>query len=142
ATAIALAETLAQKIFKITHDAIVRGLETATHPGRLEMFGDRILLDGAHNAAGAAALRAYLDEKVRRENRSITLIFGAMVDKQLDEMAAALFPVAGRLILTQPANARAAKAAELSAFAHKYAPHAELEITESSRRAMELASTF
>lgn len=142
ATAIDLAETLGEKGFKITHDAIVCGLETATHPGRLEMFGDRILLDGAHNPAGAAALREYLDENVTGEGRSITLVFGAMVDKQVDEMTAALFPVAARLILTQPTNARAAKAAGLSPFAKKYAPHAQLEITDSSQQAMELASTF
>ncbi len=142
ATAIALAETLGEKRFKITHDAIVRGLETAVHPGRLEMFGDRILLDGAHNPAGAAALRAYLDEEVRAQRRSITLVFGAMVDKQIDELCAALFPLAARLILTQPANARAAKPADLSAFAGKYAPEAKVEITDSSQRAMERASSF
>jgi len=69
-----------------------------------------LLFDGAHNAAGAQALRAYLDEFV---HVPITLIFGAMRDKALDEIAAALFPAASRLIFTEPSNPRAASLAEI-----------------------------
>ena len=64
-----------------------------------------MLFDGAHNPAGACALRAYLDEFVQTP---ITLVFGAMRDKELAAVAAALFPAAHRLILTVPDNPRAA----------------------------------
>jgi dihydrofolate synthase/folylpolyglutamate synthase len=105
--AIRLAESLREPGFNISGEAISRGIETANHPGRLELREGRpvMLLDGAHNPSGARALRAYLDEFI---NGPITLIFGAMRDKNLEAMAKILFPVANCLILTQPDNPRAA----------------------------------
>jgi dihydrofolate synthase / folylpolyglutamate synthase len=107
ATAIALAEALREKGFAISRAAISKGIETARHPGRLELWEGppRILFDGAHNPAAARALRDYLDEFV---SQPITMIFGAMRDKSLDEMAAILFPVADQMILTAFDNPRAA----------------------------------
>lgn len=107
ATAIAIAEALREKGFSISREAIRRGLETANHPGRLELWPGkpRILFDGAHNPAAARTLRDYLDEFV---TQPITMIFGAMRDKALREMAAILFPAARELILTQIENPRAA----------------------------------
>ncbi len=83
-----------------------------THPGRLELWEGQpqILFDGAHNPAAARALRDYLDEFV---TQPITMIFGAMRDKALNEMAAVLFPAAGQLILTELDNPRAASFAML-----------------------------
>ena len=107
ATAIALAEALREKGFAIPRAAVIRGVKTARHPGRLELWEGppQILFDGAHNPAAARALRDYLDEFV---TQPITMIFGAMRDKALTEMAAVLFPVADRLILTELDNPRAA----------------------------------
>jgi dihydrofolate synthase/folylpolyglutamate synthase len=106
-TALALAEALRERGFAITRAAIIEGIGSATHPGRLEIWEGqpRILFDGAHNPAAARALREYLDEFVKEP---IIMIFGAMRDKALDEMAAALFPKASVLILTQLDNSRAA----------------------------------
>ncbi|HYE65051.1 MAG TPA: folylpolyglutamate synthase/dihydrofolate synthase family protein [Pyrinomonadaceae bacterium] len=105
--AIGLAEALRERGFSISRAEIITGLESASHAGRLEMRRGRpaMLFDGAHNAAGALALRQYLDEFV---DAPVTLIFGAMRDKDLSEIAAVLFPIANRLILTQPENPRAA----------------------------------
>jgi dihydrofolate synthase / folylpolyglutamate synthase len=106
--AIALAEALRERGFHLPRSAIILGLETAEHAGRLELRRDRasnILFDGAHNPAGARALRNFLDEFVQLP---ITLLFGAMRDKDLALIAATLFPVARHLILTQPDNPRAA----------------------------------
>ncbi len=106
--AIALAETLRARGFPLTRAAVIEGLETASHAGRLELrhvAGRDFLFDGAHNAAGARALRDFLDEFVRAP---VTLLFGAMRDKDLTEIANTLFPAAHRLILTRPANPRAA----------------------------------
>ena len=107
ATAIALAEALREKGSAIPRAAIIKGVETARHPGRLELWAGppRILFDGAHNPEAARALRDYLDEFV---TQPITMIFGAMRDKALAEMAAVLFPVVDQLILTELDNPRAA----------------------------------
>ena len=105
--AIRLAESLRARVFNISRESIIRGIETATHPGRLELREGQppLLLDGAHNPSGARALRDYLDEFI---DGPVTLIFGAMRDKNLAAMAEILFPVASRLILTQPDNPRSA----------------------------------
>ena len=106
-TAIALAEALRERGFAISHAAIIRGVETVTHPGRLELWTGQpaILFDGAHNPAAALALRYYLDEFIKQP---ITMIFGAMRDKALLGMASTLFPKANELILTKLDNPRAA----------------------------------
>lgn len=113
AVAVALAESLVESGFAISREQIVAGLETAEHPGRLELdtrSEPPFLFDGAHNPAGARALRAYLDEFVARP---VTLVFGAMRDKAVEEMGAILFPAADRLILTEPRSPRAASVEEL-----------------------------
>jgi len=117
ATAIALAEALRKRGFSITDEAIVSGLENARHAGRLELWDNvapPVLFDGAHNPAAARALRDYLDEFV---DRPITLIFGAMRDKALKEMAALLFPAANQIVLTPLDNPRAATVEDLESAA-------------------------
>jgi dihydrofolate synthase/folylpolyglutamate synthase len=144
ATAIALAECLASQGFAISHDAIIEGLQRARHPGRLEVFeyltGSAgrvlVLLDGAHNPAGASASRAYLESAPELRGIPITLVFGAMADKQVDKMAAILFPLAARLILTQPRNARSAQLEDLRTLAENYAPGVSAELIPASDTAM------
>ena len=109
ATAIAIAETLKDFNFNISQYSIIGGLETAKHKGRLEFY-DNFLFDGAHNIAGAGALKEFLDEFI---NQPITLVFGAMRDKDLSEIAAILFPKAKTLILTKPNNERSMETSEL-----------------------------
>lgn len=98
----AIAELLRDR-FRISDHQIVAGLESARHPGRLERVGN-FLLDGAHNVGGARALRNYLNEFV---TSPLTIIFGAMEDKNVDDIASILFPNADYLILTEPSNPRA-----------------------------------
>lgn len=107
-TAIALTEALRERGLAIPDEAIVRGLENARHAGRLELWDEvvpPILFDGAHNPAAARALRDYLDEFV---HQPITIIFGAMRDKRLDEIAAILFRAIREVVLTELDNPRAA----------------------------------
>jgi dihydrofolate synthase/folylpolyglutamate synthase len=113
--AIRVAESLS-----IPRHAIITGLETAHHPGRLELISTEppVLLDGAHNPAGAEALRDYLLEFSRRP---LTIVFGAMSDKKLDRIAEILFPLADNLILTTIDNARAASLATLETTATPFA---------------------
>ncbi|HXQ69374.1 MAG TPA: folylpolyglutamate synthase/dihydrofolate synthase family protein [Pyrinomonadaceae bacterium] len=125
--AIRLAEAL-----NISQAAIIRGLETAQHPGRLEFIGP-FLLDGAHNPAGAQALRNYLDGF---EHGPLTMIFGAMRDKRLDQLAEILFPISDRLILTTVQNPRSASVETLALLAHGSAIQ-----TSSSAEALRVAIT-
>jgi dihydrofolate synthase/folylpolyglutamate synthase len=113
-TAIALADALGESGFAITQADISKGLASVIHPGRLELWpgAPRILFDGAHNPAAARALRAYLNENV---SEPITMVFAAMRDKALAEMAAVLFPIAHELILTELDNPRAANLEVLTA---------------------------
>lgn len=112
AVAIAVAEILNEEFFEISGTEICLGLETATHPGRLE-FVDGFLLDGAHNIGGARALRQFLDESI---SRPIVMVFGSMNDKDIGAIAAALLPRADWLVLATPDNSRAIKAEDLLEF--------------------------
>jgi dihydrofolate synthase/folylpolyglutamate synthase len=87
--------------------AIESGIAAARWPGRLERVSEspEIVLDGAHNPAGARALAAYIDRFYR--GRRVRLIFGAMRDKAIDEIAGVLFPRAAEVIVTAPRQARA-----------------------------------
>lgn len=108
AVGIQLAHVLRKHGFPVSKAAIVEGIGTSNHAGRLERYegSPSILLDGAHNPLGALALRLYLEEFVAGP---LTLIFGAMKDKKLEEMAEILFPLAHHLVLTRPNNPRSAQ---------------------------------
>src|SRR6266404_8198897 len=137
-TAIALAKALRERGFSITRAAIVRGIESANHPGRLEMWEGRpgYLFDGAHNPAAARALRNYLDEFV---TQPITMIFAAMKDKALSEMAATLFPKADELILTKLDNPRAATVEMLMSALPVSFDRAKIRLASSVPEALRLA---
>jgi len=105
--AVSLAEALRERGFEISAAAVKCGIETATHPGRLEFWEGppSILFDGAHNPAAARVLREYLDEFV---TKPITMVFSAMQDKALSKLASTLFSAADTLILTELDNPRGA----------------------------------
>jgi dihydrofolate synthase/folylpolyglutamate synthase len=91
----------------IADDAIQRGIAAARWPGRLELLREspELIVDGAHNPAGARALAAYVDRFYAGESR--TLIFGAMRDKSIEEIAEILFPRFDEVILTAANQPRA-----------------------------------
>jgi dihydrofolate synthase / folylpolyglutamate synthase len=88
----------------IAEEDIARGIDTATWPGRLERIG-RFLLDGAHNVAAANALAAFLEEA---HPEGVWIIFGAMADKQFEDMVKILKPHAREFIFTKTQSSRAA----------------------------------
>lgn len=94
--------------------AVAAGLSGARWRGRLEILevgeGRRILLDAAHNPAGALALAAYLHEV---HPSGLPLVFGAMRDKDVTAMLAALLPWVTRLVVTRPTNPRATAVEDL-----------------------------
>ena len=135
--AIHLAETLRTHGFTIPHEAIVTGLETANHPGRLELVQHEpaFLIDGAHNPAGAESLRDYLDEF---GPRPLTLVFGAMRDKQLEQIGEILFPCADTIVLTTIDNPRSATIERLREVADRFA-RGKVLTSDSSAAALRTA---
>ena len=133
-SAILLAEIL-RGDFKISPENIVEGLQNAVHKGRLEFYSG-FLFDGAHNAAGAKALGKYLDElKIKK----IILVFGAMKDKDLREIAAILFPRAAKIIFTEPDNSRSFKTSDLIKYLPKDFAGNMVFQTETVAEALNLA---
>ena len=133
--AIYIAETLRDSGFKISKKDIEIGLENTKHKGRLEFYNG-ILFDGAHNVAGAKALREYLDEFIKQP---ITVIFGSMNDKDLTEIAEILFPKADKLILTKPENPRAMETSELIKFLPKNFETNNVMFAENVKQSIEKA---
>ncbi|HEU4511440.1 MAG TPA: folylpolyglutamate synthase/dihydrofolate synthase family protein [Pyrinomonadaceae bacterium] len=137
AVAIRLADALNLEGFNIPSSAIVDGIANTEHAGRLELIPHRpaFLLDGAHNVAGCESLRDYLDAFAPRP---LTLVFGAMRDKQLDQIGERLFPVADLLILTAIENPRSASIELLQTIASRYAGGMVIE-NASSTEALRVA---
>jgi dihydrofolate synthase / folylpolyglutamate synthase len=139
ASAIEAAELLNDLGFATPREAVIRGLREVSWPGRLEFIEDRpsLLLDGAHNPAGARALRAYLDEFWRGP---LTLIFAAMGDKDIDAMASALFGAAKTIVLTRVNDGRAASSARLGKPA--LSSSSNVIFTETVRQALSWARSI
>jgi len=137
ALAAGLAEVLVDEGFRISNLNVCIGLGTAEHGGRLEMIAPDILVDGAHNPGGAAALLEFLDEF--HNGRVVTLVFGAMRDKAITEIAEILWPRAESIILTQPSNSRAVTADELARFAPSTVDVREVTKIDTVAKAIEKA---
>jgi dihydrofolate synthase/folylpolyglutamate synthase len=103
----AVTAALALMRLGIPNSAIEAGIANSQWPGRLEHISDNpeIILDGAHNPAGARALASYVQRFYA--NRRIRLIYGAMRDKAIAEISGILFPLAEEAIVTAPRQARA-----------------------------------
>ncbi|HEX3375378.1 MAG TPA: folylpolyglutamate synthase/dihydrofolate synthase family protein [Candidatus Acidoferrales bacterium] len=141
-TALATARMLAERGAPITDEAISRGFAAATWPGRLEKISERpeIYVDGTHNPAGAREIVAFWNQFLA--GRNIILIYGAMRDKAVDEIAGLLFPRASTVILTAPAQSRSISAPLLGEMTAHHATRAEVvpEPAKALARALELAS--
>ena len=106
ALAIAAALRLRQQGLDISDAAIRQGLVQVYWPGRLEWWGGKrqILLDGAHNAAGATVLAAYL-KNLKTPN--LHWLVGVKNDKNFHEILAAILPLTTRLYAVAPPEVKA-----------------------------------
>jgi dihydrofolate synthase/folylpolyglutamate synthase len=140
--AVRLLEELERQL-PVTAAAITAGIRDVRWPGRLQMIevpgGRRVLLDAAHNPAGAWALASYLK---REFPEPLPIVFGALRDKDVSLMLKALLPAASTMVMTQPDSPRAYSAEELAAIAHKLAPGAKIEVEPDPARAIERAWTY
>lgn len=91
-------------LFGVSAAVIREGIARAVWPGRLERWGG-VILDGAHNPAGARALAAYIRRFFSGE--PVRIIYGAMRDKAVEEVTNTLFPLAQEVIVTAPDQPRA-----------------------------------
>ena len=124
--AVRLLETAAVRGLPVTGTAIECGLTEARWPARLEQLETprgRLLIDGAHNPAGARALASYLQDA---HPGGLPLVVGVMGDKAADQMLRALARVARPLVLTRAPGARAADPHDLAAIARSVAPGVEV----------------
>ncbi len=136
ATAIVAARLLRARGAHIPEGSIREGLRGARWPGRLQLFPGNplVILDAAHNPAGAKALRDFLEEQ--RFAGRLILVFGVLQDKDWIAMLQELGPLARRVILTRPESDRAADPRGLVE-AERFC--AKLEILEDVPEAITLA---
>ena len=140
-----------QKQIPITEEDVRIGLQTIHWPGRLQLVplpdGRRILLDGAHNVAGAKALSAALRPETpstasvcfnhapHRAETAFgtpnTLILGVLQDKDWQHICETLAPLATRIFTVPVASERSANPAELAAACHKINSLAEITVCHS-----------
>ncbi|MBZ5665664.1 MAG: bifunctional folylpolyglutamate synthase/dihydrofolate synthase [Acidobacteriia bacterium] len=147
ALAIAAAEELHnQGVTQITPETIAEGIRETHWPGRFQVVpsaGDNpeYVLDVAHNPAGAWALRSTLSAAYQApENaREITMVFGVMRDKAVQEITEILFPIAGRVIVTHANNPRAATTEEIRQAAARVAADTDIEEAEDVSSALKQA---
>ena len=100
-------ELIGQAGFRIDEHAVAEGLRKTRWAGRLELLqsAPMLLLDGAHNPAGASTLARALKKDF--SFRRLWLIFGVLGDKDYRTMVKRLFPLADGVILTRPDSDRA-----------------------------------
>ncbi len=125
----------ALSVFGLPPAVIGEGIARAVWPGRLERVATHpdIILDGAHNPAGARALAEYIGRFFSAE--PVRIVYGAMRDKAVDEVIGVLFPLASEVILTAPDQPRALNPASLA----EVADHPNLRVAAAVGEAIAMA---
>lgn len=137
AAAVATVRALRSQI-PVTDECMVSGLETVRWAGRMQMFeqgaGRRILLDGAHNVAGAEALVLAL-HKLFPDKRP-TLVLGLLADKDWRTVAQCLSPVAARILLVPVSSSRGLNPTEMVPVCAAVNPNAVIKVSASLTEAL------
>jgi dihydrofolate synthase/folylpolyglutamate synthase len=121
--------------------AIATGLSDARWPGRLERRllpgGAPVVLDGAHNPAGAEALAAWCREA---GFAPATLVVACMRDKDVEGLLRPLLPLAGAVIATAVPFPRALPPDDLAARIAALAPTVPVAVAAMPAEALAAAS--
>ena len=122
-SAVTAARFLQNRGFRIPADAVTDGIANTIWPGRLEKLQSApdIYLDGAHNPGAARELAHFLGQNL--SSRKIWMIYAALRDKAVDEVAGLLFPHAAEVIFTTPTTVRAVSATQLAEITGHHAAH-------------------
>ncbi|MFC1995326.1 bifunctional folylpolyglutamate synthase/dihydrofolate synthase [Chloroflexota bacterium] len=141
ATAVAALEILVERGFNISVANIIDGLAQVSWPGRLQILSHNPLLvvDGAHNVDSARRLTQSLEQYFSFE-RAI-LIMGASYDKDIADIALALFAFFDRVIVTRSRHPRTMAPQLLKAEFAKYGVTAQMaeDVSAALSQALDLA---
>ncbi len=123
AVAIGLVELLAEHGVSLSPEAVREGIASVRWPGRFQVVRRHptLVLDGAHNEPGAAALAGALASVFA--GRRLILVLGVHRDKDAQTIARLLCPLADRVIVTADANPRALPADELQQLVFPHSRH-------------------
>ncbi len=115
----ALLAATAARVLGTDDGAIRRGLGTVHWPGRFQLIrhAPPVIVDGAHNPAGARALAASLESYF--PSQRVTFVIGMSEDKDKAGILDALLPLAGRVIFVAADHPRSASAESLAAVARR-----------------------
>jgi len=135
--AAAAARLLQNRGFQIPDDAVTGGIANTIWPGRLEKLHSSpdVYLDGAHNPGAARELAHFLEQNFG--GSKVWLIYAALRDKAVDEVAGLLFPHAAEIIFTSPRTSRAVSATQLAEIAGHHA--VRFSVIPDAERAFEHA---
>ncbi len=138
---LAAIELLKDNGFVVSRTAIRKGMKAVSWPGRLEIIGKRplLVLDAAHNPAGAQALASALEGF---KFKKLYLVLGIMADKDVAGIVEALAPKATMIIAASPETHRAASSAMIEAQAFKFGKPAiaAASVKKACAKALKLAS--
>ena len=141
ALALATVRTLLLEL-PVSEESVRAGLSTVHWPGRLQLItqpsGQKILLDGAHNVAGAETLAGALTDLLPSPNR--TLILGMLQDKDCDPMCKILAPLAKRILLSPVPSERSASPHELAHACRRSNPTAHVRACANLQEALNQAA--
>jgi dihydrofolate synthase/folylpolyglutamate synthase len=139
-TAVRLLERLpARAGLPMPPEAIVAGVRNVDWPGRLELrphHGGHVLIDGAHNPAGARALAGYLRDTY---GGPLPIVLGVMRDKAIEGIVEALAGCASMFVCTAPASPRAVTPVELEIIVRRSAPAVPVRVVPSPPAAVDEA---
>ena len=142
-TALRLLEELdVHGLAPVKASAIRTALTDVVWPARLELVhwrGHDVLIDGAHNPAGARALASYVSETF---GERVPFVVGVMKDKRIDDILAAIAPVASHVTCTTAASDRAASPATLMETMHRLAPEVAVDATLTPMEALKRAASL
>ncbi|MSO52345.1 MAG: hypothetical protein CK533_12575 [Acidobacterium sp.] len=128
AVAVAILETWSARVSFVPTEAIVTGLTDCHWPARLEWLrladGTELLIDAAHNPAGATALAAYLQDT---GTTPLPIVLALMADKDLAGMVKPLLPMASAFVATTVRHSRSRTAEDLATALRLLAPNVVIE---------------
>lgn len=125
---------------RLTDEVLRAGLAGVTSPGRLEIVrrSPTVLVDAAHNPAGAAALAEAL-----RESFTFTRLVGLLAvlqDKDAEHMVQALEPVLDHVVVTRTSSPRAIRPARLGALVAEYFGENRVTVVADLPEALDVAA--
>ena len=140
-TVLETVEALRERGWRISEEAVRRGLETECWPARLEVLGrdPLFLLEGGHNPQCAQALRDAVEKLL--PGQKVVFLLGVLADKDYAQIMDIVLPCAKRFICMTPYSDRALPAEELAEFLRGRGAEATAcaDLEEGIRTALEAA---